>query len=229
MSSKNYTCSKLYDYINMSSLKIIFSGLLLLFTCVVLGQKEISKRKVKKYYFVTKEHDTVRCKKMEWNVLTNGKLRTLEYTDLDGKKIHLKGKNKVPNIITFYENGTFYDKLPSKINKPNGYYKYIRRSVNGKLRVYLRHQGEGTMFISDKGGNLVNTRKGFTKGPVGLHRFWIRFPDGSIYKVNKKKNMNDIIIPYLKKCENFLNTYKGNYSTDEDSFIKMIKLYNKSC
>ena len=92
----------------MSSLKIILTGLLLLFTCVVLGQKEISKRKVKKYYFVTKEHDTVRCKKMEWNVLTNGKLRNSWHKrwfvfDREIKKLSYGDKSQITTKATHIE------------------------------------------------------------------------------------------------------------------------------
>ncbi|NQY06670.1 MAG: hypothetical protein HRT68_10920 [Flavobacteriaceae bacterium] len=207
----------------IKSLKLLILVYLALGYLNANAQTKKRVRKVKKYYFVTASNDTTHCKKLEWSTLLNGKLSELKYTTLDGKKVHLKGKKKVPDVILFYENGKTLDKLPSKLHKPKSYYKYVERTVNGKLIVYLREQ-------SYSGGTSENINSpGYTKGGMGLYRFWLRLPNGEIYKINKTKNMKNIIIPYLKNCAEFINEYKGNFETDEKSFVKMIKLYNSLC
>ena len=88
--------------------------------------------------------------------------------------------------------------------------------VDGKLIVYAEHPGR----VEYIGGG---------SGPYGSYRFIIKMPDGNYYKINDKGNMNDIIKPYLLKCAEFKNKYKGNFSTDEEPFKETAALYNQLC
>jgi hypothetical protein len=54
-------------------------------------------------------------------------------------------------------------------------------------------------------------------------------PDGTYYKINNGSNMKKIMRPYLEKCREFAKSYKGEYSTREEPFMKMITLYNALC
>ena len=66
-------------------------------------------------------------------------------------------------------------------------------------------------------------------GSVGSYRFFIRMPDGTVHKINDKKNMNEVIKPFLLRYSEFKTEYKGEFKDDEYTFMEMIKLYNSLC
>ena len=195
----------------MKTIHLVLLSAMLICTNVVDAQSVKSR-----YYFVTSKNDTTFCKELDYDVTLQGYLSKVEYIDINGNKAKLEGRSKVPDVITFYLDTIIKDKVPLKANKPNGYIKYTTREVDGKLRVYLSQQGY--IYVSPD-----------TYGPTGLYRFYIKFPDGKYYKINKKKNMKTIIIPYLEKCKEFKAQYKGNYSHEEEPFMETIRLYNSLC
>jgi len=191
----------------MKNRQFLLIAVLLFTSSIVFAQKN----KADFYYIANR--DTVFCSKMSYNLTRTGYLKELDYVDLKGKAVGFKGKDLVPDVTTFYVKGTIYDKVPLKANKPNSYIEYTPRIVGGKLTVY-------------KG--LIRTTGG--SRPLQLPiRFFIKMPDGKYYKINKKRNMKKVIIPYLMQCKAFTNKYKGDYSNEEQAFIDMIKLYNSVC
>ena len=160
------------------------------------------------YYFVTIERDTVFCKSLDYATNTKGFLDRVRYETMDGKLIDRKGKNKVPEIVTFYMDGKTYDKIPFNLDDENGEYIYSERKVDGKLKVYIDPKVPGL-------------------SPV--YRFYIRLDDGSYYKVNSRLNMSRYIRPYLNKCEDFKDAYTGEFVSEEEQFMFMIRFYNFLC
>jgi len=177
-----------------------------------------------KYYFVTKSNDTTFCKNLDFGTNIQGSLNALIYEDMNGKKVNLEGRKNVPDVVTFYINDTITDKVPLKPNKPDGFVRYIGRSVNGKLKVYSQQQG----YMNYAPGESIGVPNS-AGGPSGKYIFYIKMPEGTFYKINKKSNMKKYIIPYVSKCEEFKSKYKGDYSTLEKPFIAMIRLYNSLC
>lgn len=169
------------------------------------------------FYFVTKANDTTFCKELKYRPAPQGQLGKLTYTTLDGKKISIKGRDNVPDVVTFYLDGKIMDKIPQKANKPNSYVRFTERVVDGKLKVYLQRQG------------IDQTAKTSTAAPMGSYRFIIKMPNGEYYKINKKKNIQDVIRPYLGECKLFLKEYTGDYSYREAEFINTIELFNSLC
>jgi hypothetical protein len=160
-------------------------------------------------YFITKK-DTIFCTELTYTTTARGVLKSIKYTNLNGQKIEIK-KN-LPDVQTFYLFGSSYDKIPFKANKPDGPRKYTHRIVDGTLKVYLAEQ------TTSSSGNVS-----------GVYRFFIKFPDGTFYKINKRKNLNNVIKPYLLKCLAFKSSYKGDFSTRQNPFIETIKFYNSVC
>ena len=167
------------------------------------------------YYFATNK-DTVYCKSLEYGTNMVGNLRMLVYTDANGKKVEIKDKKLIPDVMSFNMNGVFYDKIPLKADKPDGAIRYTKREVDGKLKVYLAQQG--TTIGSD-----------FTSDPSGTYRFFLKMPTGTYYKINNKSNMKEHIKPYLSRCKEFAAEYKGDFNTNEEPFMEMIRLYNSLC
>ena len=169
------------------------------------------------HYFVVGK-DTTFCNYLVYGTTAQGFLNSLEYTDTTGKNIILEGRDNVPDVATFFINGFSIDKTPVRAHKPNGYIRYTERAVDGKLRVYLARQSYTPAMGSLEAG-----------GPSGIYRFYLKMPDGTYYKINNKHNMEDFIKPYLLKCKDFENQYKGDFSAHEGPFMKMIRLYNSLC
>ncbi len=163
-----------------------------------------------KYYFVTKK-DTVFCKKLRYDVTPAAHINEIDYTDMQGKQIVLKDKKNMPEVLTFHTDKETEDKIPIKPNQPKSYQRYTSRVVDGKLKVYL------------------GTRGVLNGSTTGMYRFFIKMPDGKFYKINSGRNMKKVIKPYLIKCKEFNDKYKGNFKRDESSFMDMIGLYNSLC
>lgn len=181
-------------------------------------------------YFVVGK-DTTFCKSLIYFSNAQGALNSIKYIDPDGKTVEFKGKNNVPDVTTFCKEGICWDKIPLKAEKPGGYTRYTMRIVDGKLKVYLAQQGyreSGSMYSTASTQHGVNT-VGASSGPTGLYRFFIKMPDGNYYKINSKKNIKEIIKPYLLKCDEFADEYKGDFSSLEEPFMEMITLYNSLC
>ena len=195
----------------MKSIKILILTFLLFLSLPLLSQS-----RKKQTYFVVK-NDTTFCKKLSFGVTIQGYLYQMSYTTRDGKKVELKGRKNVPDVTSFCIKDSIMDKLPLKLSQPNRYIRYTYKPVHGKLSVYSGQQGS------------------LNGDATGLYRFFIRMPDGNLYKINNNKNRKNIIIPYLLKCEAFKEAYKGDFNfnrdrfVNEDNFIAMIKLYNSVC
>ena len=176
-------------------------------------------------YFIV-GNDTTFCDKLSYKTTGQGYLKSITYTTTSGEEVHVEGKKNVPDVITFCINGSFFDKTPLKANKPNGYIRYTKRSVDGKLIVYLQQQGYDNSYHYTPNTYGDDWQKG---GPVGTYRFYLKMPDGTFYKINKKGNIKKFIKPYLLECDKFKEAYNGDFSTEEKPFMEMIKLYNSLC
>ena len=160
------------------------------------------------FYFVTNELDTTFCMSLDYGTNTQGFLDRLTFIKTNGEDSDIKGKNKVPNVVTFYMEGITYDKVPYDLDSDFGEYIYSERKVNGDIKVYLDQK---------------------VKGQSEIYRFYVRLGDGSYVNVNNRSNMNKHIKPALLTCEDFSDSYQGEYSSEELEFIDMVSFYNFLC
>ncbi|MEY8848567.1 hypothetical protein AB9K26_07115 [Psychroserpens sp. XS_ASV72] len=191
-------------------------------------------------YFIV-ANDTTFCTNLEYGTTGQGYLKSVRYTDANGNNIVIKGRKEVPDVLTFYRQGVFIDKVPQKANKPDSYIRYTERTVDGKLKVYSdnpinigrsSYRSNAPNPLTMNNSTVSRPQNGSiqtTSGRVGVYRFFLKLPNGTFYKINSKKNMKKHIIPYLKKCNAFNNQYNGDFSTDEQPFMEMIDLYNSIC
>jgi hypothetical protein len=187
---------------------------LLIFPLILLSGIMCNAQTDKKQdFFIVGKKDTTFCKKLSMGVTGQGYLNRLEYTDLKGKEVKLKGRSDVPDVTTLCINGKLIDRVPQKPNKPEGYVTFISRAVDGKLIVYL----EGTTYSSTM------------QSQIGSYRFFLKMPDGTYYRINDSGNIKKYIKPYLMKCKEFADQYKGDFDTEEKPFMETVKLYNSLC
>lgn len=191
-------------------------------------------------YFIV-ETDTTFVSNLEYGTTIQGYLKSLRYTDSNGKEIAIEGRKEVPDVSTMYRQGTSIDRIPQKPDRPNSYTKFVPRAVDGKLKIYIKYPNDiGSTLVRSNAPNPLTANNSTMSrnqngsletmsGRTGVYYFYIKFPDGTFYKVNKKKNMKKYIIPYLKECAQFNEQYNGDFSAEEEDFIKMIELYNTAC
>ena len=178
-------------------------------------------------YFVVKK-DTTFCSNLKYSTTAQGYLKSIKYTDINRKEISIDGRKNVPDVETFYIDSILIDKTPLKANKPDSYIRYTKRVVDGKLKVHLAQQRYNTTMKYTPGSPHGDFS---TFGPTvtGIYRFFLKMPDGTYYNIKSKSDMKKHIKPYLLKCVAFKNQYKGDFSTREEPFMDMIKLYNSIC
>jgi len=184
---------------------ILISGMIYLF---LISFNSISQNQLSTYYFVNQAHDTTFCNAIEYRMNMRGYLDYLKYQTITGIPWSLQGKKNIPDIVTFYLNGKTLDKIPYKLGSKSKLYVYSDRVVNGKLIVYLDYQ------IPDQ---------------TVMYRFYIRFPDGVLFRINKRSDFDEIIKPFMLKCEDFNQAVNGILIADESDFIEAAKLYNFLC
>lgn len=182
----------------------IYFALFLFTTFSTVAQDEFD-------YFIKQTKDTVFCTDLQFSTNTRGELDFLRYIMLDDSPIVFKSKKTVPFVLTLFIDGKTIDRIPLTPNAKKQV-RYTERTVDGKLKVYLVHQDN-----SD------------SKDATVMYIFYIKMPNNQYLKINKKKNMEKEIVPYLKNCQAFLDSYKGEYSNKEEAFIEMISLYNQLC
>ena len=185
--------------------RLLITLILFQITSQLFGQKPASD------YFITQVKDTVYCYDLNYNTNTWGYINFLSYTQLDGTPIKYQSKKIIPVILTLYINGQTLDRIPLKPKSKHDVI-YLKRTVDGPLKVYLQHQNQS-----------------YNSNGTVMYIFYIKLPDGPYYQVNKKLNMSQVIVPYLKKCSAFTDQYDGDYSNKEEPFIEMIRLYNQLC
>lgn len=190
--------------INGMSIRIISTLLFLLFFSNLKAQ-------ITSDYFITQTWDTIYGYNLKYGTGSWGGLNYLSYDRPDGNPVVYKSKKQAPVVLSLYIDGKKIDRIPLRPNSKKEI-RYLERTIDGHLIVYLQHQNSST-----------------SSSGTAMYIFYLKMPDGRFYKINDKRNMSEVIIPYLKGCEAFVNEYTGDYSKKEEPFMKMIKLYNQLC
>ena len=86
-------------------------------------------------YFITLSKDSIVCKQINFfDTNAQGKMIDIEYVNDKNETIRLKKKD-IPEIKLLCQDGTIFLRMPLKIKKPDGYYRYGKRIVKGKIIV----------------------------------------------------------------------------------------------
>ncbi len=178
------------------------------------------------YYIV--ENDTTYGKELRYGVTAQGYLKNITYQKPDGTTVLLKKKKALRDIVSLYINEVSIDKVPLKPSKPDGYVRFLVRSVDGKIKTYSNDTYRPTTSTKyTPGSPFGDFKEGGSK--MGSYHYTIKMPDGTYYDIKKRKNLKSHIKPFLLTCHEFQKQYQGDYNTHEKSFNETIKLYNSLC
>jgi hypothetical protein len=194
--------------------------------------------------------DTTFCNRLRYRQFGDRSLLEIQYMDLQGNKVQLIGRKNLPDVLSFRIDGVYIDKNPFMPNQGGNNYRYDRRYVDGKLKVYLDSNiwYDTTMVHSAFLKHDVQVIE--RHGPTGSYRFLIKMQDGKYYNANSKKDRKQYIEPLLYRCEAFARDFKGTLAKtetfasprgwvwnkawgtitqDEENFMEAIVLYNSLC
>ena len=94
------------------SLVMYLKNLFILLILSIISLKSFSQD-----YYLTKT-DSIPCSDLSFSATAQGYLKGLYYINSNGKSIEINGRENVPDVLTLFMGGEYFDKVPQKAHKP---------------------------------------------------------------------------------------------------------------
>jgi hypothetical protein len=182
-------------------------------------------------YYITTGNDSVVCKKINFfDTNAQGEMIDLEYITKMNDTIRLKKRN-VPEIKTICQNGIIYLRMPLNINKPDGYYRYGRRMVKGKIIVDVFDDVNISYRLKENFDGSYSQQGVMKETREGIYLRHVRMPDGTVYEVSGLKALKALkaIRKFMFECEQYKKEYYSNPKYQTCTFEEAVADYNKMC
>ena len=182
-------------------------------------------------YFITLAKDSVACRSINYfDTNAQGKMIKLEYVNSENQTILLL-KNDIPEIQTLVQDGAMYVRMPLKINKPDGYYRYGRRMVHGKITVDVFDDVQTSYRLKENFDGSFSNEGVMKETREGIYIRHVRLPDGSVYEVSGLKGIKAVktIREYMFECDPYEKEYFANPKYQTCTFEEAVIDYNKMC
>jgi len=182
-------------------------------------------------YFITLAKDSVACRSINYfDTNAQGKMIKLEYVNSENQTILLL-KNDIPEIQTLVQDGAMYLRMPLKIDKPDGYYRYGRRMVHGKITVDVFDDVQTSYRLKENFDGSFNNEGVMKETREGIYIRHVRLPDGSVYEVSGLKGIKAVktIREYMFECDPYEKEYFANPKYQTCTFEEAVIDYNKMC
>ena len=190
----------------------------------------VSKCYSQNYYF-TLENDSVACNQINFfETNAQGKMIDFEYVNTNNETIRLKKKD-IPEIKMICQNGTIFLRMPLSIKKPNGYYRYGKRMVSGKITVDVFDDVQTNYRLKENFDGSYNAQGVMKETKEGVYIRHVRLPDGTVYEVSGLKALKALksIRKFMFECEQYKNEYNSNPKYQTCTFEEAISDFNKMC
>ena len=182
-------------------------------------------------YFITLSKDTIVCKRINFfDTNAQGKMIDIEYVDNKNETIRLK-KNDIPEINKICQNGVVYLRMPLKISKPDGYYRYGKRMVQGKIIVDVYDDQHTSYRLKENFDGSYNSQGVMKRTTEGIYLRHVTLPDGTVYEVSGLKALKalKVIRKLMFECEEYEKEYNSNPKYQTCTFEEAVSDYNKMC
>ena len=182
-------------------------------------------------YFITIAKDSVACRSINYfDTNAQGKMIKLEYVNSENQTILLL-KNDIPEIQTLVQDGAMYLRMPLKINKPDGYYRYGKRMVHGKITVDVFDDVQTSYRLKENFNGSFSNEGVMKETREGIYIRHVRLPDGSVYEVSGLKGIKAVktIREYMFECAPYEKEYFANPKYQNCTFEEAVIDYNKMC
>jgi hypothetical protein len=182
-------------------------------------------------YFITIAKDSVPCRSINYfDTNAQGKMIKLEYVNSENQTILLL-KNDIPEIQTLVQDGAMYLRMPLKIDKPDGYYRYGKRMVHGKITVDVFDDVQTSYRLKENFDGSFSNEGVMKETREGIYIRHVRLPDGSVYEVSGLKGIKAVktIREYMFECDPYEKEYFANPKYQTCTFEEAVIDYNKMC
>ena len=174
-------------------------------------------------YFITLSKDTIACKQINFfDTNAQGKMIDIEYVNQNNETIRLKKKD-VPEINLLCQDGAIYLRMPLKIKKTDGYYRYGKRMVKGKITVDVYDDVQTSYKLKENFNGSYNAQGVMKESREGLYMRHVRMPNGTVYEVSGLKGIK-ALNPSENTCLNASNTKKNIFQILNIRLVLLRKL-----
>ena len=180
-------------------------------------------------YFITLSKDSIVCKQINFfDTNAQGKMIDIEYVNDKNETIRLKKKD-IPEIKLLCQDGTIFLRMPLKIKKPDGYYRYGKRMVKGKIIVDVYDDVQTSYRLKENFDGSYNTQMRQTT--EGIYLRHVRLPNGTVYEISGLKALKAIkvIRKFMFECKQYEKEYYSNPKYQTCTFEEAVSDYNQMC
>lgn len=182
-------------------------------------------------YFITTNNDSVACKEIHFfDTNAQGIMNDFEYVNKENVTIRLKKKD-IPEIKKLCQNGTIYIRMPLKLKNPDGYYRYGKRVVRGKITVDMFDDVQTSYRLKENFDGSYSQQGIMKQTREGIFIRHVTLPDGSVYEVSGLKGIKALkkIRAFMFECEQYEKEYFANPKYQSCTFEEAVYDYNKMC
>jgi hypothetical protein len=182
-------------------------------------------------YYITTENDSVVCNQINFfDTNAQGKMIDFEYVNKENSTIRLKKKD-IPEIKMICQNGIIYTRMPLNIKKTDGYYRYGKRMVSGKITVDVFDDLQTSYRLKENFNGSYNSEGVMKEQREGIYLRHVRLPDGSVYEVSGLKGIKALksIRKFMFECEQYKKEYFSNPKYQTCTFEEAVFDYNNMC
>jgi hypothetical protein len=182
-------------------------------------------------YFITTNKDSVSCQQINFfDTNAQGRMVDFEYVNNNNETIRLT-KSEIPEIERLCQDGALYLRMPMKLSKPDGYYRYGKRMVKGKITVDVFDDVTTSYRLKENFDGSYSEQGVMKQTREGIYMRHVRMPDGKVYEVSGLSGLKSIKIinTYMFECEPFKTEYYSNPKYQTCTFEEAVEDYNKMC
>jgi len=205
----------------------ILKTLFILFFSVFLSKAECFSQN----YFITTSNDSTSCKQINFfDTNAQGKMIDIEYVNDNNETIRLK-KSEIPEINLLCQDGSIYLRMPLNIKNPDGYYRYGKRMVQGKIIVDVYDDVQTSYRLKENFDGSYNAQGVMKQTTEGVYLRHVRMPDGTVYEVSGLSALKPLkaIRKFMFECEEYEKEYNSNPKYQTCTFEEAVYDYNQMC
>jgi hypothetical protein len=182
-------------------------------------------------YYILNTKDSIPCVSINYfNTNAQGKMVELEFVNMKNETIKWE-KNDIPEIDRISQDGVLYVKMPLKIEKPDGYYRYGKRVVSGKIIVDVFDDVQTSYRLKENFDGSFNEQGVMKKTTEGIYIRHVKLPTGEVYEVSGLKGLKSLkaIQAYMFACKAYKTEYESNPKYQTCTFEEAVADYNTIC
>ena len=182
-------------------------------------------------YFIVDGKDSTFCNQINFfDTNAQGKMIDFEYVNKENQTIRIK-KNDIPEITKVCQDGILYLRMPLKLKNPDGYYRYGKRVVNGKITVDVFDDVQTSYRLKENFDGSYNKQGVMKETREGIYLRHVTMPDGTVYEVSGLKAIKVLkkMRAFMFECDQYEKEYNSNPKYQTCTFEEAVFDYNQMC